>query len=321
MELGVTFNGRAPLADILPVAQAAEKKGFKYAWVAEHLGYFDAFALAGGLLEGTQTLNVGAGVLSPYVRHPITIAMGAATLANRFKSRVAISLGTGNPDDLHPLNIEMKLPIGVCGEALDLVRGWLTEGCPSFSGEHFFNEGQPLHVKPDVFVPLYLAAVRDGMLGLGGRKADGLSLSAAASPDYVRHAVTLARTAAADAGRDSANLSVACNVILALAPSKKEGLRRAKLELARILLGGHDYLFQYQPAQVEKEAVRQAARNGAADDLNHAMPDEAADALAVCGTPADVKAALARYADAGVTLALLRLAGTVEQQLQSLSQL
>jgi len=320
MELGVTFNGRTPLAGILPVARAAEKKGFRYAWVAEHLGYFDAFALAGGLLDGTQTINVGAGVLSPYVRHPITIAMGASTLANRFGPRVAISLGTGNPDDLEPLNIAIKQPIGVCDEALDLVRGWLTDGRPILDGKHFTNKGQRLHVKPHFVIPLYLAAVRDGMLGLGGRKADGLSLSAAASPDYVRHAVKVARAAASGAGKEGSGLFVACNIILALAPSKKEGLRRAKLELARILLGGHDYLFQYQPAHVDKEAVRDAVQKGA-DELDRAMPDEAADALAVCGTPADVKAALARYTDAGLTLALLRLAGTVEEQLQSLSQL
>lgn len=320
MKLGVTFNGRAPLSDILPVAQAAERKGLDYAWVAEHLGYYDAFALALGLLAGTERLTVGAGVFSPYVRHPMTIAMGAATLASRFPGRVAVSLGTGNPDDLEPLRIPMKQPLAACGEALDLIRGWLVDGDPRLDGRHFSAAGLPLAVKPKTPVPLYLAAIRDGMLALGGGKADGLSLSAAASPDYVRHAVTLARDAAAKAGRPS-DLAVACNVILAVAPSKREGLRRAKMELARILLGGHDYLFHYQPAKVDKEEVRRAVSAGSADELDHAMPDETADALALCGTASDVRQGLRRLADAGLTLALLRLTGTVDEQLRSLAEI
>ncbi|MSP32029.1 MAG: LLM class flavin-dependent oxidoreductase [Pseudolabrys sp.] len=321
MKLGVTFNGRTPLNEILPVARLAEEKGLEYAWVAEHLGYFDAFGLGQGILAGTDRLIVGVGVLSPYVRHPMTIAMGAATLVNRFPGRVAISLGTGNPDDLEPLRVTMKQPLGVMGEALELIRGWLDQGDLRLDGKHFANTGLPLHIKPNSNVPLYLAAIRDGMLSLGGSKGDGLSLSAAASPEYVRHAVTIAREAAIQAGRRPDGFAIACNIILATAPTKKEGLQRAKMELARILLGGHDYLFQYQPAKIDKEDVRQALATKSADALDRAIPDETADALAVCGRPDEIKAALARFADAGLTIALLRLSGSLDEQLQTLKQL
>jgi 5,10-methylenetetrahydromethanopterin reductase len=299
----------------------AERKGFEFAWVAEHLGHYDALGLSQGLLAETQRIVVGSGVLSPYVRHPMTIAMGAATLADRFPGRVAISLGTGNPDDLEPLGIEMAKPLGVIGEAIELVRGWLTEGNPRLDGERFRNAGLPLHLKSAGAVPIFVAAIRDGMLKLGGSRGDGLSLSAAASPDYVRHAVTLAREAAAKAGRGPQVLAVACNIIVALAPDKREGLRRAKLELARILLGGHEYLFQYQPAAVDKEEVRQAVAANSADALDRTLADETADALAVCGTPGDVKSGLKRFADAGVTIGLLRLSGSTDQQCETLSKL
>lgn len=321
MKLGVTFGGRTPLAHILPVAQAAEKKGYQYAWVAEHLGNYDAFALACGLLEGTSNITVGTGVLSPYVRHPITIAMGAATLASRFGARVAVSLGTANPDDLASIGVAMTKPLAVVGESLDLVRGWLVEGTPKFQGTQFRCGSLPLYIKPGVPVPLFLAAIRDRMLALGGAKADGLSLSAAASPEYVRHAVKVGQAAACDVGRDPAGLALACNIILAVAPTKREGLRRAKMELARILLGGHDYLFQYQPEPVDHEAVKQALATNSMDAMDAAMPDAAADALAVCGTSADVQGGLQRLADAGLTIGLLRLTGTPEQQLATLAQL
>src|SRR2546426_557915 len=80
MRYGITFDGRAPVSEALPLAQAAEAHGLDCAWVGEHLGHRDALVYAATLLERTQRLAIGVGAISPYYRHPAQIAMGVATL-------------------------------------------------------------------------------------------------------------------------------------------------------------------------------------------------------------------------------------------------
>ena len=62
MRYGIAFDGRAPVAETLALAQAAEAHGFERAWVSEHLGHRDPFAYAATLLERTRRIAVGARV-------------------------------------------------------------------------------------------------------------------------------------------------------------------------------------------------------------------------------------------------------------------
>ena len=54
MRYGIAFDGRAPVAECLALAQAAEARGFECAWVSEHLGHRDPFVYAATLLERTR---------------------------------------------------------------------------------------------------------------------------------------------------------------------------------------------------------------------------------------------------------------------------
>ena len=314
MRYGITFDGRAPVSETLALAQAAEAHGFECAWVGEHLGHRDALVYAATLLERTRRIAVGVGAISPHSRHPAQIAMGVATLRETYGPRVRLMLGFGNPDQIARLGGPTTAPARSGREAVTIVRALLEQGCADVRGATFTATDVRMGTVVPAPVLIYVAAVRDGMLRVAGEVGDGVSLGAAASPLYVAHAVARARAAAAAIGRDPARLEVTCNVITAVAASRADALKQVKRQVALILANGNEYLFTFQPHPLDRARVRDALDSGP-DAVDRAIPDETADTLAVAATPGDLRERLASFECAGVDLALLRLAGTPDDQL------
>ena len=314
MRYGVTFDGRTPVAEALGLVQAAEAHGFECAWVGEHLGHRDAFVYAATLLERTWRIVVGVGAISPHYRHPAQIAMGVATLRETYGPRVRLMLGLGNPDQIARLGGPATGSARSVREAVTIVRALLEQGSANVRGATFTAADVRMGSVAPAPVPIYVAAVRDGMLRVAGEVGDRVSLGAAASPRYVAHAVARARAAAAAIGRDPAKLEVTCNIITAVAAPRAEALSKVKRQVALILANGNEYLFTFQPHPLDRAVVRAALDSGS-DALDRAMPDETADTLAVAATPDDLRARLTSYERAGVDLALLRLAGSSDDQL------
>jgi alkanesulfonate monooxygenase SsuD/methylene tetrahydromethanopterin reductase-like flavin-dependent oxidoreductase (luciferase family) len=310
----VTFDGRAPVAETLALVQAAEGHGLECAWVGEHLGHRDALVYAATLLERTRRIAVGVGAISPHYRHPAQIAMGVATLRETYGPRVRLMLGLGNADQIARLGGETTAPARAVREAVTIVRALLERGRADVRGEAFTAADVRMGSAAPASVPIYVAAVRDGMLRVAGEVGDGVSLGAAASPRYVAHAVARARAAAAAVGRDPANLDVTCNIITAVAASRDEAVTGVKRQVALILANGNDYMFKFQPHPLDRAHVREALESGP-DAVDRAIPDETADALAIAATPDDLHQRLASFEHAGVDLALLRVVGTPDDQL------
>jgi alkanesulfonate monooxygenase SsuD/methylene tetrahydromethanopterin reductase-like flavin-dependent oxidoreductase (luciferase family) len=317
MRYGITLDGRAPLSETLETVLTAEALGYECAWVGEHLGHRDALVYAAALLERTRRLAIGVGALSPYYRHPAQIAMGIATLRETYGPRVRLMLGLGNPDQIARLGRPDPAPARAVREAVGIVRALLETGGAELKGEAFTAAGVRMGGLAPAPVPIYVAAVRDGMLRVAGETGDGVALGAASSPGYVAHAVAVTRAAAAAAGRDPDALDVTCNIVTATAASHREALAKVKRQVALILVNGNDYLFTFQPHPLERARVREALEAGPAA-LDRAVPDATAAALAVAATPDDLHLRLAEYERAGVKLALLRLAGTPAEQLATL---
>ncbi|HEY3187726.1 MAG TPA: LLM class flavin-dependent oxidoreductase [Solirubrobacteraceae bacterium] len=314
MRYGITLDGRAPVADTLATVQAADALGYECAWVGEHLGHRDALVYAATLLERTRRLAIGVGAISPYYRHPAQIAMGVATLRETYGPRVRLMLGLGNAEQIARLGCERLAAARSVREAVGIVRALLETGGADVKGETFTAAGVRMGDVCPSPVPIYVAAVRDGMLRVAGETGDGVALGAAASPRYVAHAVARARAAAAAAGRDADALDVTCNIVTAVAASRREALAGVKRQVALILVNGNDYLFRFQPHALERGWVREALEAGP-EALDRAISDETADAVAVATTPDDLHSRLAEYERAGVRLALLRLTGTPADQL------
>ena len=184
-EFGISMDGRAPIADIPNQARTAEAGGASTLWIACHLYLRDPVTMAALALGATRRIKVALMAMSPYSLHPVFIAMAAASLEEMYPGRVILCLGVGAPADLKAAGIAAPRPLKTLGEAIAICRSLLAGEMTDFHGEVFGVSGRRL-ANGARNVPIVLAASRPNMLRLAGRATDGVLISAATSPPFVK---------------------------------------------------------------------------------------------------------------------------------------
>jgi 5,10-methylenetetrahydromethanopterin reductase len=184
-DLGVSLDGRAPLAEIEAQARAAEYGGATTLWVACHLFLRDPVTTAALALAATTRIKVALMAMSPYSTHPVYIAMAAASLEEKYPGRVILCLGAGAPADLKAAGIASPRPLVAIGEAVKICRQLFAGEMAGFHGEMFEVAGRRL-ANGGRAIPIVVAASRPNMLRLAGRQSDGVLISAATSPPFVK---------------------------------------------------------------------------------------------------------------------------------------
>src|SRR5215831_12109538 len=172
-EIGISFDGRAPLADITAQAQAAEAGGAKTLWLACHLFLRDPVTMAALALAATKKIRIALMAMSPYSTHPVYIAMAAASLDEMYPGRIILCLGAGAPADLKAAGIEAPRPLVAMGEAVKVCRQLFAGEMADFHGQMFNVAGRRL-ANGGRPIPIVIAASRPNMLKLAGRQSDGV---------------------------------------------------------------------------------------------------------------------------------------------------
>jgi len=183
--VGVSFDGHAPIATIGDQARRAEEGGAATLWIACHLFLRDPVTTAALALSATTRIKVALMAMSPYSVHPVFAAMAAATLDEMFPGRVILCLGVGAPADLAAAGIASPKPLQTLGEAIALSRA-LLDGAPVRHRGEIFQVADRRLINGAGRVPIMLAASGPQMLALAGRAADGVLISAATSVKFVR---------------------------------------------------------------------------------------------------------------------------------------
>ena len=195
-DLGISMDGRAPIADIPAQARAAEEGGASTLWIACHLFLRDPITTAAVALGATSRIKIALMAMSPYSVHPVFTAMAAATLDEMYPGRVILSLGAGAPADLKAAGLEADKPLTTLEEAIAVSRAL-------FAGETVNHQGQASRCRVVASInggrniPIVLAASRPNMLALAGKSSDGVLISAATAPAFVRACLDHAETGAA----------------------------------------------------------------------------------------------------------------------------
>src|SRR6478752_2205952 len=184
-ELGISMDGRAPLSSIAAQAQAAEAGGATTLWLACHLFLRDPVTTAALALGATKRIKIALMAMSPYSTHPVYIAMAAASLEEMYPGRVILCLGAGAPADLKAAGIDSPRPLVAIGETVKICRQLFAGEMADFQGQMFKVSGRRL-ANGGRDIPIVLAASRPNMLKLAGRRTDGVLISAATSPPFVK---------------------------------------------------------------------------------------------------------------------------------------
>lgn len=172
--------------DLLEFAVHAETVGFDQVLISDHFqpwrhtdGHAPySFAWLGALGERTSRITIGTSVVTPTFRyHPSIIAQAMATLGALYPGRVLLGVGTGESLNEVPATgmtwPPFKERFGRLREAIALMQRLWREERVTFEGDYYRTEKATLYDRPDLPIPLYVAASGPTAAKLAGRVADG----------------------------------------------------------------------------------------------------------------------------------------------------
>ena len=93
----VLYHGFESGAELARYAEIAEREGYESLWMTERSGHEEAFATLGYAAASTSRLRLGLGVANAYSRHPVLLAMAAATLDRLSGGRFILGSGRERP--------------------------------------------------------------------------------------------------------------------------------------------------------------------------------------------------------------------------------
>ena len=271
-----------------------EQAGFRAAWFPE-ITFGDSFGPATATATGTTELLLGTGVVGIWSRSPVTMALQAASLDELSGGRLLLGLGVQARNYVSGWHDRIyERPIRAMREYVTILRRVLAGAPVTFEGEIFsVREFQLQLPPPERPARLYVAAIGPQMIRLAGEVADGV-LGYCWSAGYVRDVVMPAlREGAARSGRSLDELEVACGYPTVVTDDAS-GLEQAKgqvLMFATASSSSPFYAESFAAAGYADvvAAVRERVAAGDAEGALAAIPDEAADAITVSGSPDDVR--------------------------------
>jgi 5,10-methylenetetrahydromethanopterin reductase len=328
LRIGVMQLTMEPLDEIVEHARALDRGGFDTIWLAEAYPWWrkhqmearSSTVLSALIARDTERLTIGWGIISPFTRHPIQVAMDARVTQELAPGRFNLGFGASRifmkeigADDVKPLNATR--------DAVRIVRGVLDGGEFSYRGKAFTATVPALSAdarSPRGSVPIYVAGTGPRMQRYAGEEADGLLTPSITTPGFVRYARENVRQGAESQGRDPDRLDLGCTIVASIDEDRDKGREGAR-EIAGMYLANKVQNIQaaadvlLERAGLSQEEIRpiaDAMESGGRLAAAAAVSDEILDkARPIAGTPQDCIEAIEEYADAGCTHIMLELWG------------
>jgi coenzyme F420-dependent glucose-6-phosphate dehydrogenase len=204
---------------LLEFSVLAEELGFDSVAISDHFqpwrhhsGHAPAaLPWLGALGQATSRIAIGTSVLTPTLRyHPSVVAQAFATLACMSPGRVFLGIGTGvSMNETPPTGAEFPGPKERrrrLAESIRLMRRLWSEERVDFEGEYYRTVRATLYDRPEEPVPVYVAAAGPLAAKLVGRTADGFICTSGKKPELYEELIANLEDAAAEAGRDPAEI-------------------------------------------------------------------------------------------------------------------
>ena len=308
-----------PLDEMLESARVMDEAGLDTIWLAEAYPWWrkhgmearSSTVVSALIARETERLTVGWGIISPFTRHPVQVAMDARVVQEAAgHDRFLLGFGTSKIF-LNNSRMQTSRTLGPMRDAVAIVRGVLSGEEFRYDGDTWSADVPPL--QPDAHAPrevppVYVAATAPKMQALAGEIADGCLTPSITTPAFVRYTRE-------NVDRD---IDIGCTVVASIAEDREVGRDGAR-EIAGMYLankvqniqGSADTLLDL--AGIEQDEIRPVAdametggRLAAKELVTDALLDKCKP---IAGTPDDCIAAIEEYRDAGCTHVMLELWG------------
>ena len=329
--IGVLQLSMEPVRETVAMAKACEQAGFDAFWIAEAYPWWrkhsfearSSTAVLAVIARETQRMQLGWGIISPYTRHPVQIAMEARVMQDLAGDRFMLGLGASKifMKEIGEGEGEKVGPATVMRESIEIIKGVL-------QGEAFQYEGKVFQasvpgLKPDAHTPrgippIYVAGTGPVLQEMSGSISDGLLTASITTPAFVRYSRRNMEEGARKAGKDPGKLILGSVIVGSIDRNSMRGKEGAREQAAMYLANkvqniksSADVLLQsagliFEELQPVAEAMEKGGRKSAA----RAVTDEILRKVcAIAGTPDECIAQIEDYRAAGCTHIMLEIWG------------
>src|SRR6478609_1524873 len=185
--IGVLQLSMEPVHETLAMAQACEQAGFDAFWIAEAYPWwrkhgFEARSSTAALAviaNETKRIQLGWGIISPYTRHPVQIAMEARVMQDLAGDRFLLGLGASKifMKEIGEGEGEKIGPASVMRESIEIIKGVLKGDSFRYQGKVFAADVPALKREADTprgVPPIFIAATGPILQEMSGSIGDGL---------------------------------------------------------------------------------------------------------------------------------------------------
>jgi 5,10-methylenetetrahydromethanopterin reductase len=320
LRIGVMQLTMEPVREMIASAQAMDEAGMDTIWLAEAYPWWrkhgmearSSTVVSALIASQTRRLTVGWGIISPFTRHPVQVAMDARVVQEEAgPGRFILGFGTSKIF-LNNARMQTNRTLGPMRDAVAIVRGVLGGGEFRYEGETWSADVPALASEADSpreVPPVYVAATAPKMQALAGEVADGCLTPSITTPAFVRYT------------RDNvkADIDIGCTIVASIDADDRAAGRDGAREIAGMYLankvqnirGAADTLLEL--AEIDPEEIRpvaEAMESGGRLAAKAKVTDELLDKCKpIAGTPSDCIEAIEEYRDAGCTHVMLELWG------------
>jgi probable F420-dependent oxidoreductase len=276
--------------------------GYTDIWSAESDGA-DGFTPLALAAAWEPRLRLGTAIIPAYTRSPACFAQSVASMADAAPGRFAIGIGSSSNVIVERWNgIPFVEPYKKVRDVVRFLKDALSGEKVAKSYDTFEVNGFKLGVRPEQPPQILVAALREGMLRLAAREADGTIINWL-SPTDVSKVAAVVHDAAGGEDREIVARIFVC-------PSENADVVRASARFAiaaymnvPVYAAFHEWLGRGPQMQGMWDAWKAGDRKAALA----AIPDEVVDDLVVHGSPAACRARIQEYFDNGVTTTSLAI--------------
>jgi probable F420-dependent oxidoreductase len=297
---GMTIPFGPQLSDHQELYRELVDLGYTDAWSSEADGT-DAFTPLALAAAWAPELRLGCAIVPAYTRGPALMAQSVAAMAEAAPGRFAFGIGSSSDVIVGRWNgIPFDEPYKRTRDMVRFLKEALTGEKIKQEYTGFSVNGFKLARKPAVQPTILVAALREGMLKMAGREADGAIINWL-SADDVKTVAPIVQAAG-----DGSAKEIVARIFVCPSTNADQVRGMAKFAIAAYLnvpvyAAFHDWMGRGEQLEPMWDAWKGGDRKAALE----AIPDSLVDELIVHGSPEACKEHIDRYFENGVTTAAL----------------
>lgn len=333
-KIGYNIGTLLSVKSILGFAKKVEEKTNVHSlWVPESWGR-EAFVSLGALSQVTNKVKLGTGIVSIHSRTPATVAMAISTLDILSNNRSILGLGVSTPalvENWH--GIKFDNPFEKMREYIECIRMIMKGSKVKFEGKYFkINDFKILFKPQRENIPIYTAAVNNGMIDLSSELSDGVLLYLRSKNELKKGVDRILNNISGkkdfdnydkkfcendikninedDESKQRKNFEICCAFITAVSDKEPDKAReRAAKTLAFYVAVGKYYNrfllktgYEYEVNNITEEYKKNGIEN-----IHKFVSDRMLESLTICGTKEECRNSLEVFVNTGITLPIIQI--------------